>query len=127
MAGCAGELRCTLRRGRESFEFALAEAGGEAQPWLSLKYDPLHPHQIDLDGKSFVLDLPQQEDLELTLYADGSVIEVLINERLAYTKRFYYAGDSPREMHVRWMGKTSSLAALTVWQLAPISTDRLTA
>jgi beta-fructofuranosidase len=127
IAGCTGEVRCRLRRSNEPFEFVLAGVNRDAESWLSLKYDQLHPNKIILDGKPLSLDLPQQVDLELAIYADGSVIEVLINDRVAYTKRFYYPGSSSREMHVQWTGKTSSLAQLSVWQLTPISTDRLTA
>ena len=83
--------------------------------------------EVDFGGgwKEKVYGLkPQYQD---TLHRnDGSVIEVLVNGQVALTKRFYYSGRSPRDLHLQWKGATGSIAGLSVWQLQPISADRLT-
>jgi hypothetical protein len=54
------------------------------------------------------------------------VIEVFINDQVAYTKRFYYTSAAPQSMCMMWTGKASNLVRLSVWQLSPISSDRFT-
>jgi beta-fructofuranosidase len=60
------------------------------------------------------------------MYIDGSVIEVFINQQIACTKRFYYSGTAAPRTRLRIDGNTASLAGLSIWQLAPISANRLT-
>jgi beta-fructofuranosidase len=62
----------------------------------------------------------------LELYVDSSVIEVFVNNEVAYTKRFYYSGRPPQDMCMKWTGETTNLVRLSVYQLKPISLDRLT-
>jgi len=124
IAGCAGEIRCLARRSEEPFELSLRGAEGSAETWLSLRYDPQHPSQISVDGEP--LPLGMDEDLDLHLYIDGSVTEVFVNHQAARTRRFYYAGDSVPTVRLQWTGKTAAIRSLAVWDLAPISPDRLT-
>ena len=126
IAGCCGEVRCTVSISGEPFELILSDAEDGVEPWLSLKYDPLYPAQILLDGKPLPLVLPGGENLEVVLYADGSVIEVFVNRQVAFTKRFYISGNKQRALGLQWQGKTSALRKLSFWQLSPISADRLT-
>jgi beta-fructofuranosidase len=126
IAGCCGEVRCALRRSGEPFELVLSDAAGGVEPWLSLKVDPLYPSRILLDGKPLSLVLSAGGDMEVALYADGSVIEVFVNRQVAFTKRFYAAGNNQRALGLQWTGKTSALRKLSFWQLSPVSADRLT-
>jgi len=121
-----GEITCTAQRGAEPFALSLCGIEDGAEAWLTVKYDPLHPGQVSIDGTPLPVALGEKERLDLHLYIDGSVIEVLVNGLAAYTKRFYYPGNSQRDARLQWAGNTSNIASLSVWQLSPISADRLT-
>jgi len=123
--GCCGEILCTSRRMSESFEFALQSADGAAT-WLTVRYDKLHPDQILIQGKPHPLILGDHEDIEVHLYVDGSVIELFVNQQIACSVRFYPTGANPQDLRMQWIGKTTNLMSLCVWQMLPISADRLT-
>jgi beta-fructofuranosidase len=123
ITGACGEIECAVRRGAEPWELSLRNA---ADAWLTLKYDPLHHGQVSIDGALQPVALGSREDLDVHVYIDGSVIEVIVNRQVAFTKRFYYAGNSRRDARLQWTGKTSNLVKLSVWQLYPIASDRLT-
>jgi sucrose-6-phosphate hydrolase SacC (GH32 family) len=91
-----------------------------------VKYDPLHPGQVSIDGTQLPVSLDEKADLELHLYIDGSVIELFVNKQAACTKRVYRPGNSAHDLRLQWAGKTSSIVNLSVWNMAPISADRLT-
>ncbi len=125
--GCSGEILCLAKKSAEPFTLSLiGEDHGSPQTWLTVSYDPAHPDLVRLDGKTMPIPLPEKGELTIHMYVDGSVIEVLINEQVAYTKRFYYSGSSAPRIGLRLDGKTASLASLTIWQLSPISANRLT-
>ena len=54
---------------------------------------------------------------------DGSVIELILSERIGYTKRFYYSGVVAPDITIRASGAGVKLKA---WKISPITTDRLT-
>jgi beta-fructofuranosidase len=56
-------------------------------------------------------------------FIDGSVIELILSERIGYTKRFYYSGVIAPDITIRASGAGVTLKA---WKISPISTDRLT-
>jgi beta-fructofuranosidase len=126
IAGCCGEILLKARRTAGPFEVALYAGEEDAVPCLTLAFDSKHPGQISADARPLSLALDGNEELELHLYVDGSVIEVLVNGQVALTKRFYYSGRGPRDLRLQWKGSTGSIAGLSVWQLQPISADRLT-
>ncbi len=117
---CCGEILCTAER---AAAFELTLMGDDASPWLTLGFDPAHQDQVLVDGRPVPLHLEARENLEFHLYIDGSVIETMVNRQVAWTKRFYYAGKG-RDLRLRWKG--AGLAGLSVWQMSPISADRLT-
>jgi len=124
--GCCGEILCTIQRSAEPFELVLRASAGNSTPWLAIEYDPLHPGQISIDARPLPLALGNRENIELHLYIDGSVIEVFVNQQIARTKRFYFAGNSSQDLRMQWKCKTTDIVNLTVWELTPISADRLT-
>ena len=123
---CLGEILCTVRRPSEAFVLVLCGSAERATPWLTLSYDPLHPGQVSIDDRPVPVVLADGENIELHLYVDSSVIEVFVNRQAAWTKRFYYHGGSPHDLRMRWNGKTANIESLNVWQISPISADRLT-
>jgi len=73
------------------------------------------------DGKPVALpsvDLPKAH-----AFFDGSVVELVLNERISYTKRFYYPGGVAPDISVHLTGAGARLDA---WEISPISEDRLT-
>lgn len=123
VGACCGEILCAAKREMAPFELALLSDAEGASPWLTLGFDPLHRDQVLIDGRPVNLHLGVQEDLELHVYVDGSVIETIVNGQVAWTKRFYYAGKG-RDLRLRWKGGAE--VRLSVWQMATISGDRLT-
>lgn len=124
--GCCGEIVCLVRDTAAPFELSLCDSAKTAASWLTLKYDPQESIRALVDGHSVSVPRSENEGLRIHLYIDGSVIELFLNERVAYTKRFYYAGARAPGVCLKWEGKTTDIEKLTVWQLQPISTDRLT-
>ena len=123
---CCGEIQCTVRRTADPFELNLCSSTARLVPWLTLKYDPQHPEQLSVDARPLPLVLESGEDLQLHLHIDASVIEVFVNDQIAFTKRFYYASRTPHDMCMKWTGRTTDIVSLSVWQLSAISSDRLT-
>jgi hypothetical protein len=56
---------------------------------------------------------------------DGSVIEVLLDHRIAVTRRFYEPGTTAPVISALVSGGQDQVA-ITAWELKPISPDRLT-
>jgi beta-fructofuranosidase len=123
---CCGEIQCAVHRSADPFELILCSSAANPVPWLSLKYDPHHSEQLSVDARPLPLMLASGEDIQLHLYVDGSVIEVFVNYQVAYTKRFYGTSSTPRNMWMRFAGKTTNLISLSVWHLSPVSSDRFT-
>ena len=123
--GCCGELLLVCERTSHSAELTIA-GSEEKAPWLRLKYDPAYPRQLFVDGRPLPLPLDGDEAIELHLYCDGSVLEVFANDRTACTRRFYYSGNNPQSARIKWTGSTAGIRRLSVWQLSPISSNRLT-
>jgi len=67
--------------------------------------------------------LPQGE-MRLSLYLDGSVVEVFLNDRLAHTSRVYDI--DPAHATVTILDRESAIASAKLWQMQPISPNRLT-
>ena len=81
---------------------------------------------VSVDGKDLALALGDRDPVEIHLYIDGSVIELFVNKQGAHTKRFYYEGSRERDVRLKWVGDPLSIEGLSVWQLSPVSADRLT-
>ncbi len=123
---CCGEVLCSVQKPAAPFELSLGDSTGNGAPWITLKYDPLRSSQIWVDSQVISVPQGEKENLEIHLYVDGSVIEVFLSKQAACTKRFNYPGDRAPAMSLKWAGKTTDIKVLSVWQLSPISSDRLT-
>jgi beta-fructofuranosidase len=123
---CCGEILCAVKRGSQPFELTISGSAESAVPWLTIAYDPDHRDQVLIDARPIPLFLDDAAGLEFHLYADGSVIEVLVNGQVALTRRFYYSGNGPQDLHLHWTGSITGITSLSIWELTPISKDRLT-
>lgn len=126
---CCGEISCTFKPGQDKCGLSLRGAQPN-QPatasWLTLEYDPASQHPISLDGNVIPVQLSDPHTLEVHIYIDGSVAEVFVNKQITYTKRVYYSGTDAPTMSLSILGKTTILSSLEIWQLNPISPNRLT-
>jgi|HubBroStandDraft_4_1064222.scaffolds.fasta_scaffold01099_3 beta-fructofuranosidase len=120
-----GEIVWTFRRGADPVEIALVSADNR-KPWLACRYDPSHANEIAIDEQLVPCGAGEDRETELRFLIDGSVIECFANRHGALTKRFYYAGSSAPVIGVQVNGKLESLSGLSMWQIKPISRDRLT-
>lgn len=124
-----GELSGRFARGGKPFAVQLMGrlASGELnEPLVKIAYDPARPGEVLADGKAIPIAGPHTQALEIHIYVDGSVAEVMLQGTAAYTKRFYYAGDVAPDVWVKVDGPEGTVRDLRVWQLEPISPDRLT-
>jgi beta-fructofuranosidase len=113
----SGEVMCVGLRGK-AFEFQMSD--GEKM-LMQVRYSP-DGHKFVVDGKEFGL---QPDDVpKVHAYVDGSVIEVLLSERIGYTKRFYYTSAVAPDISVSVTGAQG--VTLDAWKMLPISKNRLT-
>ena len=123
-AGCSGELELNARRTSDPFQLQFSTGDGVSR--LQIQYDPSHPTQITMDGEPLLLDSDGRDEFRLHAFADSSVIELLLNDRHALTKRFYYTGSTAQKLRITWQGNAANLVSSFSWDLSPISDDRLT-
>jgi beta-fructofuranosidase len=112
-----GEVLCRASSGK-NFELSISTGTTEL---MHIAYSSAR-HAFLADGHEIALqpgDLPR-----LHAFVDGSVIELIVSERIGYTKRFYYEGSTAPDIHVH----TTGLGEVTVdaWKIRPISINRLT-
>jgi beta-fructofuranosidase len=112
-----GELLCTAD---SDLPFTLMLTGGSLS--LQVAYDPAKA-TIAVDGKTIPV-LPGDAP-HLHAFIDGSVLELLINQRIGYTKRFYNEGPAP-DITGTLEHHPDAHARLQTWTLKPISPNRLT-
>ena len=113
----SGEVTCA-GRGDKSFEVSINANETEV---MHVSYSP-EKHSFLTDGKEVALephDLPT-----LHAFVDGSVIELILGERIGYTKRFYYEGSTAPDLHIHATGMGD--VTMNAWKIEPISNNRLT-
>jgi beta-fructofuranosidase len=82
LRGASGEVLCSGKPG-QNFDFSLGTAAGEL---LRVSYSA-EKHAFTADGKDVVLEPGDAPTLHG--FVDGSVIELILGERIGYTNRFY--------------------------------------
>ena len=100
----------------QDFEVVLRMAGKEL---LRASYSAA-TRMLTVDGHELPVAPGQQARLHG--YVDGSVIDLIVNESIGYTKRFYYAQVEAPDV----AADVVHGAAASVWGIKPISRDRLT-
>ena len=112
-----GEMICT---GHVDTSFEVSLSANETEI-MRVSYSA-EKHTFLADGKEVALDPNDQPTLHA--FVDGSVIELILSERIGYTKRFYYEGMIAPDVHVRATGKGD--VTMKAWKVKQISNDRLT-
>jgi beta-fructofuranosidase len=97
----------------------------EKRLYLDCRQSSLSPDvQRDIQGGQF--ELKPGEPLRLQVFLDGSVIEVFASRRACLTERIYPTRADSLGVTALARGGTARLLSLDVWELRPISPDRLT-
>jgi beta-fructofuranosidase len=112
----SGEIMCSGTRGK-SFEFTLSNGDSEL---LHVSYSA-EKHAFVADGNEIALQPTDAPTLQV--FVDGSVIELILSERIGWTKRFYYPGTTAPDIGA-WANGTD--VRMTAWEIKPISQNRLT-
>ena len=72
------------------------------------------------------LALAENETLKLQVFLDASVIEIFANDRACLTSRIYPSRSGSLGIGVFARGGNARLKALSIWEMRPISANRLT-
>jgi beta-fructofuranosidase len=124
----AGEIICTFRanEGACSLELRLQSVAGSS-PMLTVAYSQANDAPFVAIGDRLIPLNPDRNGLStLHIWIDASVIETFIDKRQVVTTRYYASPDDAGEIHIVWNGPVTSLDSMTVSQIRPISSDRLT-
>ena len=114
LPAATGEILCT---GNADRDFSLT-LNANGRTLLEIRYSAPN-RSFAVDGHEVQL---QPSDVpSVHLFADGSVLEMILGERMGYTKRFYDPSPQAPEIAVAVTGAT-----LSSWSLHPISANRLT-
>ncbi|MGC2194669.1 MAG: glycoside hydrolase family 32 protein [Terriglobales bacterium] len=114
----AGEIQARFAAQR-GFLLHLRPEKGEA--FAEIAYDP-QKKDAELRVNNTSGAFATNEPITLRVFLDGSVLEVFANDKTVITARVYVASSSPLRVEV---SDIDSLEALDVWQMRPISKDRL--
>jgi beta-fructofuranosidase len=114
----SGEVMCAGTPGK-SFDLSLAT---DVTELLRVSYTA-EKHSFVADGKE--VSLQPSDPPALHLFVDGSVIEMIVSERIGYTKRFYYDGATAPDVRA-WAISSGGGVQLNAWKISPISPNRLT-
>jgi beta-fructofuranosidase len=109
-----GEAMWTGKRGSD----AVVRISDGEKELVSVMYSAAD-HAMSADGHTVALG-PDDEP-SVHAFVDGSVIELILGERVGYTKRFYYTSATAPDVSV-----SASDGVLKAWKMLPISKDRLT-
>jgi beta-fructofuranosidase len=120
--GCCGEAIYRTRRKMAPFKLVI-EGDRSKERWIEVEFDPSYPDKIFIDARPLKLSIEERETIEIRFHIDSSVIELIVSERIAWTKRFYYEG-AVQDALLRWEGQ-DSLESVSLWPLKPISATRL--
>ena len=117
--GLAGELQAEFEAGRA---FVLRLRSEKGEPYAEIGYDPRRT-DAELRVNAVTGPLRTQGPVSLRVFVDGSALEVCASRLTAITARVYRVPSTPLRVEV---SDGDALHSLDVWQLTPISKDRLT-
>src|SRR5262249_15436799 len=96
--------------------------GTEDKPAAHFQLDATHG-TLSFNAQQVGLSLPLGE-MRFSMFLDGSVIEAFVNDRLAHTSRVYDLDAQHSTLTILDPGR--AVAEATLWQVKPISSNRLT-
>jgi beta-fructofuranosidase len=112
-----------LRAKSRPFELELTDGRNAI---VHISFDPARTARELQIGKDYAnLHSTIGADLKLNIFVDGSVVECMIDGRVAWTTRTYQVPGGPLHLAVP-KSEIDSIVSLDVWPIQPISADRLT-
>ncbi len=117
LPGASGEI---LVRGASDQDFNFTLSTGSAE-LMQVSYSA-QKHAFTTDGHEVVLNPGDEPSLHA--FVDGSVIEMILGQRIGYTKRFYYPQPIAPDVSAQLSPGTNT--TLNAWTIRPISANRLT-
>jgi beta-fructofuranosidase len=92
---------------------------------LEREHSSLSP-EVDRGSQAGPFALAEDETLKLRVFLDASVIEIFANDRACLTSRIYPSRPDSLGIGMFARGGNARLKALNVWEMRPISLNRLT-
>jgi beta-fructofuranosidase len=96
--------------------------GTEAKPAVHFQLDATHG-TLNFNSQEIGTAVPHRE-MRLSLYLDGSVVEVIVDDKLTHTSRVYDLDPEHTTLTVLDAGR--AVTGATLWKIQPISSNRLT-
>lgn len=118
----SAELELELLPKSDAFALRLQSYGGIAFATIAYSVDS-GKRQLRVNNMTAPLAGPQGSPVRLHMFLDGSALEVFANDTMALTARIY-KNVSPR-LRLALEGD-AEITTLNIWQITPISKDRLT-
>jgi beta-fructofuranosidase len=103
-------------------KFRLRLVGERGEPFADVAYDPAQKN-TELRVNRISAALPGSGLVSIRLFLDGSALEVFANRKAAVTARIYTETADALRLEVE---NLDALRSVDVWQMRPISKDRLT-
>ena len=104
--------------------FTLELKSDSGARFAEVAYDPaVTGSELRINNTRATVTTPRTEALHLQLFVDASVIEVFANRTTCITERIYTTPQGALRISI---SDVSSLRALDLWPISPISKDRLT-
>jgi hypothetical protein len=119
LRGLSAELEMWLQPSRGPVHVTI---GTEAKPALHFHFDATHG-TVSFNAHTVEAALPRGK-MRVSLYLDGSVVELLVNDRLAHTSRVYDL--DPERTTLTIVDAGAAVTDALLWQMKPISSNRLT-
>jgi beta-fructofuranosidase len=124
----SGEVVCKFRGSADPCNLELqAQGPSGSQSLLRIAFSYANGKPMAAIGDRLLPLSPVSDHVStVRIWLDGSVVETFLDKRQAMTTRCYEPADQAGEVQVTWSGSPGQLKEYAVFQLRPISSDRLT-
>jgi beta-fructofuranosidase len=126
--GRSGKFVCKFRTSADPCNLELqAQGPSGTQSLLKVTFSYANGKAMAAIGDRLLPLCPASDHVSIVhIWLDGSVVETFLDNRQAMTTRCYEPADQAGEVQVTWSGSPGQLKDYSVFQLRPISSDRLT-
>jgi len=124
----SGEIICKFRASANPCNLELqAQGPSKTQSLLKIAFSYANGGPMAAIGDRLLPLKPIADHVStVRIWLDGSVIETFLDKRQAMTTRCYEPADNDGEVQIIWTGSAGQLLDFALFQLRPISSDRLT-
>ena len=124
----SGEVVCTFRASADPCNLELQAHGASGtQSLLKIAFSYANGKPMAAIGDRLLPLSPDSEHVSTVhIWLDGSVAETFLDKRQAMTTRCYGPADQAGDVQVTWSGSPGRLMEYAIFQLRPMSSNRLT-